>query len=93
MIRNSNRLRKNYCVRLTLRQSVPVGQEENNSDRVLKKQDSLPARPESAKIDSLPWDVPCPKQGCGFESEPRFTVSGGEARTNVRTFWHLLGGN
>jgi hypothetical protein len=23
-----------------------------------------PSRPESAKTDSLPWDAPCPKQGC-----------------------------
>jgi len=32
-----------------------------------------PARPESAKIDSSPWDPPCPKQGRSSSGNPRFT--------------------
>ena len=40
-----------------------------------------PARPESAKTDSSPWDAPYSAQGRSSEADPRFTFHGSWKRS------------
>ena len=79
---------------------------EKHSCRMLKQAALLtrptpanisPARPESAKTDSSPWDAPFPKQGRSSSGYPRFTfhtlrftAPGNDARTLLTDCFSIL---
>jgi hypothetical protein len=100
-----NRLRKNYCGTVKIPWLARLGQQENRAQDAQKggllTRPTLavisPARPESAKTASSPWDAPYPMQGRNSSIAPRFTfhasrftVPVSEARTPLADFFSIL---